>query len=508
MSATNFYEILGVRKDATQEEVRKAYRKRALQTHPDRLPQDASADDKKTAAEHFRLVNNAYEVLNNEDNRKLYDRYNVWPPPADRPEYTRRPSQSAFTSDAFAHDPFFNGSPLGGGGRGRPHAGFAFTDPFELFNSLFGDLHRAFENDPFFAGTPFSRSPFDDPFFRSPFGDPFSRGPFGGGGGGLLFGGGTPFMALMGPGMAFPQLEGGQSNVYSSRTEAVGVNGQWVSRSQMTRTVNGRTEVITKRIDAEGNEHVSYSSPDGERYTINGVEQPARSRPIEGPRRSGTASSSRQPPQPIADAPAQPASHYVPPPQSHAYSVPISGPAPTQAQTQTQVPPPANGTGAAYLDRAHSHRSHRSRPSADDAPRRSHTTPQPTTTPAERPYGGRGSSTGAYDPRTNGGAYASSPTDAYDPRAGSAHGYYAHDRDRDRELRRESVQSHGRDSDSTTHHHHHHRTSESPLASVRSSEKARARPARHEHDSREYYEREREARNGHASSAQRGWRGW
>ena len=52
-------------------QVRKAYRKRALQTHPDRLPQDVSAADKKAAEEQFRLVNNAYEVLNNTENRKV-----------------------------------------------------------------------------------------------------------------------------------------------------------------------------------------------------------------------------------------------------------------------------------------------------------------------------------------------------------------------------------------------------------------------------------------------------
>ncbi|KAJ2989359.1 hypothetical protein NUW54_g8810 [Trametes sanguinea] len=98
-STTNFYEVLGVKQDATQEEVRKAYRRRALQTHPDRLPQDVSQADKKKAEEQFRLVNNAYEVLNNEESRKLYDKHGVWPPPTEQPEYQplqlpiRRPPQ-------------------------------------------------------------------------------------------------------------------------------------------------------------------------------------------------------------------------------------------------------------------------------------------------------------------------------------------------------------------------------------------------------------------------------
>ena len=51
--------------------MRKAYRRRALQTHPDRLPQNVSPEDKKAAEEQFRLVNNAYEVLNNPENRKV-----------------------------------------------------------------------------------------------------------------------------------------------------------------------------------------------------------------------------------------------------------------------------------------------------------------------------------------------------------------------------------------------------------------------------------------------------
>lgn len=69
-----------------------------------------------------------------------------------------------------------------------------------------------------------------------PFGSMFGRSPFGG---------------LLG-GAMFPALEDmAGARVYSSSTQAVGTNGQWVSRSQMTRTVNGRTEVITKRIDTE-----------------------------------------------------------------------------------------------------------------------------------------------------------------------------------------------------------------------------------------------------------------
>ncbi|RDX54286.1 DnaJ-domain-containing protein [Lentinus brumalis] len=381
--ATNLYEVLGIAKEASPEEVRKAYRKRALQTHPDRLPQNVSSADKKAAEEQFRLVNNAYEVLNNTENRKLYDKHGVWPPPAEQPAFERSSSRDAFS--AFGHDPFAN-DPFFSSGFGRSRRPFAFTDPFELFNSLFGDLHSAFDNDPLFANTPFFRSPFDDPFFRTSFGSspfgaspfgasPFGASPFGRGdpfGGSLL--GRSPFAGMLGGGSMFPPIEDiSGARVYSSSTEAAGRNGQWLSRSQMTRTVNGRTEVITKRIDAEGNEHITYSSPEGERYTINGVEQPSRGS-IDAPRRSGSHRSSRQPPAPLADVPANPPAALASPPpaQAQAYSVPIAGPSSSHphrhshASSQTMQPERRSSR--------HSQGEHRV---SHDDPRRTYTTPVP-----------------------------------------------------------------------------------------------------------------------------------
>ncbi|MBP5241456.1 MAG: DnaJ domain-containing protein, partial [Bacteroidales bacterium] len=65
----DYYEVLGVSKEATPEELKKAYRKLALQYHPDRNPGDKEAEEKfKEAAE-------AYEVLSNPDKRARYDRY-------------------------------------------------------------------------------------------------------------------------------------------------------------------------------------------------------------------------------------------------------------------------------------------------------------------------------------------------------------------------------------------------------------------------------------------------
>lgn len=69
MTKRDYYEILGVSKNATKDEIKKAYRKQALKFHPDKNPGDKSAEEKfKEAAE-------AYEVLSNEEKKARYDRY-------------------------------------------------------------------------------------------------------------------------------------------------------------------------------------------------------------------------------------------------------------------------------------------------------------------------------------------------------------------------------------------------------------------------------------------------
>ncbi|MBO0719239.1 MAG: molecular chaperone DnaJ [Blastocatellia bacterium] len=69
MSKRDYYEILGVQRSATEQELKSAYRKLALQFHPDRNPGDTEAEEK------FKEINEAYGVLSNSDSRARYDRY-------------------------------------------------------------------------------------------------------------------------------------------------------------------------------------------------------------------------------------------------------------------------------------------------------------------------------------------------------------------------------------------------------------------------------------------------
>lgn len=69
MGKRDYYEVLGVSKNASKEEIKKAYRKQALKYHPDKNPGD------KKAEEHFKEAAEAYEVLRNDDKRARYDRY-------------------------------------------------------------------------------------------------------------------------------------------------------------------------------------------------------------------------------------------------------------------------------------------------------------------------------------------------------------------------------------------------------------------------------------------------
>lgn len=106
----DLYEILGVSRQATPDEIKKAYRRMARQHHPDANPDDASAEAR------FKEIATAYEVLSDPQRRAQYDRFGS---AGGDPLFGGDPFAGGGLGDIF--DAFFGGgSPFGGGGRGRP----------------------------------------------------------------------------------------------------------------------------------------------------------------------------------------------------------------------------------------------------------------------------------------------------------------------------------------------------------------------------------------------------
>ena len=111
--ATNYYDILGVSKTATADELKKAYRKLAIQNHPDKHPDEKEKYEKK-----FKEINEAYSVLSDPNKRAMYDQ----------------------TGSAEGANNFGNGSGFGGFGAGGNgfSGGFDFGDINDIFNNFFG----------------------------------------------------------------------------------------------------------------------------------------------------------------------------------------------------------------------------------------------------------------------------------------------------------------------------------------------------------------------------------
>ena len=107
----DYYEVLGVSRDADAATIKKAYRKLAVKYHPDKNPGDTAAEDK------FKELGEAYEALSDADKRAAYDRY----------------GHSAF-----------NGGRGGGGG--------GFHDPMDIFSQIFGGAFGGSDFGDMFGG--------------------------------------------------------------------------------------------------------------------------------------------------------------------------------------------------------------------------------------------------------------------------------------------------------------------------------------------------------------------
>ncbi|XP_026232917.1 dnaJ homolog subfamily B member 2 isoform X2 [Anabas testudineus] len=209
----DYYNILGVSRTASQDDIKKAYRKLALKWHPDKNP-----DNKEEAERKFKEVAEAYEVLSDKSKRDAYDRYG-----------NDRMRDTGLSSSDFSSD--------------FPGFTFTFRSPDEVFRDFFGG------QDPF-------ASFFDD---FSTFGGSSSRlGP-------------SRFFSFPSAGVEFTSFSSSLGGMDGMGSMSGGM-GNFKSVSTSTRIVNGK-RTTTKKIKENGQERIEIEE-DGvlKSVLINGVE--------------------------------------------------------------------------------------------------------------------------------------------------------------------------------------------------------------------------------------------
>jgi DnaJ-class molecular chaperone len=128
MAAKDYYQILGLTKSATEADIKKAYRKLALQYHPDKNKGD------KVAEEKFKEVTKAYEVLSDSQKRQTYDQFG-------EAAFEQGGSGGAggpFGGFGGQQGPFSYTYTTNGGAQGFDFGGGGFSDPFDIFEQFFG----------------------------------------------------------------------------------------------------------------------------------------------------------------------------------------------------------------------------------------------------------------------------------------------------------------------------------------------------------------------------------
>ncbi|XP_067299599.1 dnaJ homolog subfamily B member 2 isoform X1 [Pseudorasbora parva] len=240
----DYYDVLGVSRNASPDDIKKAYRKLALRWHPDKNP-----DNKEEAEKKFKEIAEAYEVLSDKSKRDAYDRYGR----SDMPS-------SGSGSSSFPDD--------------FPGFTFTFRNPDEVFRDFFGG--------------------------QDPFADFFDDFPFGG-----VHSGFHSSSSRLGPSrfFSFPSANADFTSFSSSMGGLGSMGGaNFKSVSTSTRIVNGK-RLTTKKIRENGQERTEVEE-DGVLKTvlINGVED-EMALALELSRREQSSQPPRQSQQPLLNPP-------------------------------------------------------------------------------------------------------------------------------------------------------------------------------------------------------------
>ncbi|XP_074659139.1 dnaJ homolog subfamily B member 6-like [Tubulanus polymorphus] len=233
-----YYVILGVRKDASDTDIKKAYRKLALKWHPDKNPNNKDEAERK-----FKEISEAYEVLSDADKRRIYDQYGK-----DGLTGAGASNGADFGAGGGFDFDFGGGFASHGGGAGGFRHDFMFRDPFDVFRDFFShDPFASNDFDPFF---PFSggRSRHQQPRRATSNRQVSSNFHHPGFGGFPSFGFTSPFFGdpMFG---SDPFMDSGFSQSFSSSSFGGGASGGFRSTSRSTKIVNGRKIVTTKVVE-------------------------------------------------------------------------------------------------------------------------------------------------------------------------------------------------------------------------------------------------------------------
>jgi len=137
MPFPNYYELLNIQSTATQDEIRQAYKRESLKTHPDRLAGNATTEERRRATEKFQAVADAYYVLSDPARRKEYDTLYASKGPGER---TAEPGASSDFFASFAN--MFTGGGAAPPPGGFPAAGAQRPDAEGVFGDVFEEMLR------------------------------------------------------------------------------------------------------------------------------------------------------------------------------------------------------------------------------------------------------------------------------------------------------------------------------------------------------------------------------